>query len=209
MPAPSIHEFPVKRPGFIVSCEWMGADDELALRITHPDETGVPRVIDFQTRNAGANVKGEVCLPTSLLGNDLHNLGARVDDILTAHTRMACLIARSGIPGSEEFHTALVQGLSSNLNTAMGVVKVVDVNAVDGDTVAITYKCGNGPEYVADMDYQTLNSYAFIPQTQLFVVPGAIKKQFATYVHDYPNHILTQQQRDDIAAYVLALQPWV
>jgi hypothetical protein len=49
----------------------------------------------------------------------------------------------------------------------------------------------------------------FVPDTQLLVVPGAIEKQFPTYVHDYPNTILSEQQRADIVAYVLAIAPWI
>lgn len=209
MTIPTVHNFPVKRPGFITSCVWQGPDDQLELKLQYKDVDNLTKNLIFATRNTGTGTKGEVCLPTALLGNDLHNLGMRVDDILTAHTRMACLISGAGIPGSDEFNTAIQSGISANLNTALGVVKVNDVAPVNDSTVAITYKCGTGPTYTVNMDYTDLNDYTFAPETQLFVVAGAIKKQFSTYVHDYPTTILSSARRDEIVAYVLALEPWI
>jgi hypothetical protein len=206
MAIPVIHDFPVKRPGFIKTAEWVGGDESLKFRIAYDDTSGTTRFIEFNTRSAVTGDQGEICLPTS---NDLHDLGVRYEDILTAHTRMACLVSRSGIPGSDEFLDALLNGESSNLQTALGVVKVVDVQAVDGQTIAMTYKQGTGPSLSINQEYQNLNNYVFVPDTQLFVVPGAVKKQFPTYVHDYPNVILTEARRDEIAAYVLTLEPWI
>lgn len=209
MPIPTDHGFPVKRPSFIQSCTWVGPDQQLVLKLTYFDAGGVLRQFTMSTRNIGDGTPGEVVLPTGLLGNDLHNLGPRYEDILTAHTRMACLVSRSGIPGSTEFMNALQEGVSANLNTALGVVKVTDVQAVDDSTIAITYKCGTGPTLTVNIDYTNLNNYVFVPDTQLFVIAGAIKKQFSTYVHDYPTTILSQTRRDDIVAYVMSLQIWI
>lgn len=206
MTTPTIHNFPVRRPGYIQLCEWVGPDSQLSLRVTYFNELGSLREIQFATRHLDDATKGEICLPSS---TDLHDLGTRYEDILTAHTRMACLIARSGIPGSDEFKNALLAGVSANLNTALGVVKVVDVLAIDDSTVGIVYKCGNGPTMTVNMDYRDLNDYAFVPDTQLFVIPGSVKKQFSTYVHDYPGQLLSEVQRDNVVAYVMTLQPWI
>lgn len=206
MTIPVVHNFPVKRPGFIVSCDWLNSDPQLALKITYYDDTGTLRQMQFATRHIADGTKGEICLPSS---SDLIDLGPRVDDTLTAHTRMACLISRSGIPGSDEFQTAILQGVSANLNTALGVVKVTAVAAVDDQTVAITYRQGTGPTRTVNMDYTDLNDYSFAPETQLFIIPGSVKKQFSTYVHDYPGTVLTQAQKDNVVAYVLGLQPWI
>lgn len=209
MPNPVVHDFPVRRPGFIQTADWVGPDQQLQLKITFYDENGMLHAIVFNTRNLPDNVKGDVVLPSGLLGNDLHNLGTRYEDILTAHTRMSCLVARSGIPGSDEFMEALLNGPTANIQTSLGVVKVTDVNPVDDQTVKITFKCGTGPTLDVNMDYADLNNYLFAPITQLFVVPGAIKKQFPTYVHDYPTTILSQSRRDEISAYVMTLEPWI
>ena len=209
MPLPVVHAFPVRRPNYIKTAEWVGPDQQLQFKITFDDENGVQHAINFNTRNLPDGVKGEVCLPTGLLGNDLRNLGSRYEDVLIAHTRMSCLVARSGIPGSDEFMDALLNGPTANIQTALGVVKVTAVEPVDDQTVKITFKCGTGPELPVNMDYADLNNYVFAPVTQLFVVAGAIKKQFNNYVHDYPNTILSQDRRDEIAAYVLTLEPWI
>jgi len=210
MTLPVIHDFPVRRPGFIQSAEWVGGDDNLRLRLTYTDQSGSQKTVEFLTYSAAQPTrKGEVCLPTSRLNNDLTNLGVRYEDILTAHTRMSCLVARSGIPGSDEFMDALLNGPTANIQTALGTVKVIDVTPVDDQTCTMTYKCGTGPSLTITQEYQNLNNYVFTPDTQLFVVPGAIRKQFPTYVHDYPTTILSDDRRDEIAAYVVTLEPWI
>lgn len=207
MTAPFVHEFPVRRPGYITNCEWVGPDNQLQLQVNYYDETNAYRQIKFDTRHIADATKGEVCLPNS---TDLTNLGARYEDILMAHTRMACMVSRSGIPGSTEFNDALMSGPSANLNTALGTVKVMAITPVSDQTVTLTYRCSSGgPTLDIVVDYRDLNNYSFVPDTQLFVIPGAIKKQFPTYVHDYPNTILSQARRDEIAAYVLTLAPWI
>lgn len=207
MTAPVVHSFPVKRPNYITECTWVGGDDVLKLQIKFPDQAGITRVLSFDTRNTTR--PGEVCLPSGLLGNDLNNLGPRARDILVAHTRMACMISGIAIPGSKEFLDAFVQNDTNNLQTAMGTVKVTDVNPTDDQSVAITFKCGTGPNYVASIGHGEINDYSFEPETQLLIVPGAIKKLFSTYVHDYPTTVLTAARKDEIVAAVLALEPWI
>ncbi len=206
MTTPIIYDFPVRRPGFIVDAHWDGPDQQLQLKLAYYNELGQLRGINLSTRNIADGAKGEVCLPSSSV---LTDLGPRWEDVLTAHTRMACLVARSGIPGSTEFQEALLGGETANLQTAIGVVKIVDVTPINDQTVRMTYKQGTGPSMTIDQEYQNLNRYVFVPDTQLFVIPGAIKKQFPTYVHDYPTKVLTEAQKNDIAAYVLTLAPWI
>lgn len=206
MTIPVIYDFPVRRPGFIKAASWVGNDENLRLRCMYVDQGGTDRAVEFTTRSTVGNIKGEVCLPSS---NDLVNLGLRYEDILTAHTRMACLVARSGIPGSTEFNDALLNGQSSNIQTALGMVKVIGVQPIDDQTIAIQYRQGTGPILTINQEYQNLNNYVFVPDTQLFVIPGSIKKEFGTYVHDYPNVILSESRREEIAAYCLTLEPWI
>jgi hypothetical protein len=206
MPNPIVHAFPVRRVNFFTSVEWVGPDNQLELKVQYLSETGAVRQVVFATRHTADGVKGEICLPNS---NNLQDLGPRYEDILTAHTRMSCLVARSGIPGSTEFLEAILNGPSANINTALGVVKVTDVVAIDDQTVAISYRQGTGPILTINQEYRNLNDYTFAPETQLFVIPGSVKKSFSTYVHDYPSVILSQERRDDIAAHVLAMEPWI
>jgi len=206
MTIPVIHDFPVKRPDFIQSAEWQGPDSQLVLKLTYYDASGTLRGIQFSTRHLADGAKGEICLPSS---NNLADLGPRYEDVLVAHTRMACLVARSGIPGSDEFLAALLEGPSAYLNTALGTVKVTAVTPIDDATVRLTYRQGTGPTLNVDIDYANLNDYVFVPETQLFVVAGAVKKEYSTYVHDYPSTLLTQVQRDNVTAYVMTLEPWI
>lgn len=206
MGIPVIHTFPVKRPGFIATAQWQGPDDDLALAISFPDIGGISRSLTFQTRSTPTGNPGEICLPTS---NDLNDLGPRARDVLVAHTRMACMIAGLAVPGSKEFLDAFVQSDTNNLQSALGMVKVTAVTPTTDQLIDLTYKQGTGPGFVVTVDHGELNNYIFVPETQLLVVPGAIKKQFPTYVHDYPGTILTAAQRQAIVDYVLTLEPWV
>jgi len=209
MAVPIVHSFPVRRPGFIETCEWIGPDLQLALKCTYRDATGTLKQIQFSTRNAGDSTPGEICLPAGVLGNDLHGLGPRYEDILRAHTRMACLVAGTAVPGSDEFTAAILNGQTQNLQTGLGAVKINAVTPLTDQTVMLTFKCGTGPNLDVEMDYGDLNVYQFVPETQLLVIPGSIKKAFSTYVHDYPTTILSADRKQDIVDYVLALQPWV
>jgi hypothetical protein len=205
-PIPVVHAFPVRRPNFILSAEWLNQDAQLALKITFRDAGGTLKQLQFATRNLGDGTKGEICLPNS---SDLHDLGPRHEDVLMAHTRMPCMVSRSGIPGSDEFKEALLNGLSANLNTALGVVKVVTITPIDDQTVALEFQQGSGPKLTINVGYADLNNYVFEPETQLFIIAGSVKKQFPTYVHDFPTTVLTQARKDEIVAYVLAMQPWI
>lgn len=208
MTAPTIHEFPVKRPGFIHTATWIGPDDDLALEVKYQDVGDITRLVSFKTRNTDPLGDVIICVPVS---SDLLNLGTRLRDILLAHLRMASMISGT-VLGSTEWTTALLEGESSNLNTALGVVKVTNIVTTNDQQVTITFRQGTGPTHDELVQYEELNigDYVFVPETQLFSsVPGAIKKQFPTYVHNYPSVVLTQSRKDEIAAYMLTLEPWV
>lgn len=207
MSGPVIHPFPVKRPGFIKSADWLGDDAHLTLRVTYEDIGGILRSLQFRTRNLGDGEKGDVCLPAS---TDLVNLGVRARDVLIAHTRMACMIAGLAVPGSQEFTNAFTaQEGSINLQTSLGTVKVTAVEIVDDQNVKLTFKQGSGPAYDVVCDHGELNRYSFAPDTQLLVLPGAVKKQFPSYVHEWGGSLLNDAKKAEILAYVLTLEPWI
>lgn len=204
MPAPVVHPFPVKRPGFIESAVWLGGDEDLALEIAFRNLGGGLDVVSLQA--TGEN-PGEICLPAS---TDPANLGPRARDILVAHLRMACMIRGIAIPCSREFEDVwVVQSESNYFQTALGTTKVVGCIPLTDSTARISWRIGNGPVYATDVGHGEINSYAFAPLTQLLVVPGAVKKAFPSYVHNYPSGpVLTTAQKDEIATYVLGLSPW-
>lgn len=210
MPIPSDQGFPVKRPSFIQSAEWQGPDDQLSLKLTFFNAQGNLNQIVFATRNVGQAVQGEICLPVSQLNNDLTNLGPRYEDILRAHTRMACLVAGQAVPGSQEFTSALLSGQTQNLQTAMGVTKVNgEPTPLTDQTCKIPFRTGTGPVCEVEVDYADLCNYQFAPETQLLSVPGSVRKAFSTYVHDYPTTILSATRREEIVEYVMSLTPWI
>lgn len=210
MTNPTVHDYPVKRPNFIKSASWVGDDSNLKLHVTFLNEDGSTGFLEFQTRNATAGRVGEICLPSGLLGNnDPNDLGPRARDILVAHTRMACMVAGQAVPGSQEFLDAFTQDGTNDLQTAIGTVKVSAVTVVNDVSINMSWRKGSGPIYTQSVDHQELNLYQFVPDTQLLIIPGSVKKQFSTYYHDYPNTLLSDAQKDAIAAYVLALSPWI
>ena len=204
MTIPVVYDFPVKRPGIITAAQWFGGDADLELHVSFTGLGGQGGQLVFQTQ--GTEV-GEICLPTS---TDLNNLGPRARDILVAHTRMACMVAGLAVPGSKEFLNAFIQSDSNNLQTALGTVKVSDVRMVDDQCFDIDFKVGTGPAFTVRADHGELNNYTFVPSTQLLIIPGSVKKEFPTYVHDFNNgKILTQSQKDAISTYILGLEPWI
>lgn len=206
MPTPTVLPFPVKRPGFIETAEWLGNDDDLFLSCNYRDQSGALQNISFATRNA--NEPGEICLPAS---SDVASLGPRARDVLVAHLRMACMLGGTAVPGSAEFNAVLAdQANPANLQTAIGDVRITAV-AVENDTqVRLTFRQGsNGAQREHLVDHVELNSYVFAPSTQLLVVPGAVKKQFSNYVHNHPSTVLTTSQKADIVSYVLGLALWI
>lgn len=206
MPTPTVHPFPVKRPNFVEQANWLGPDDDLALQVVYTDVTGQLQSVQFQTKSA--DNAGEICLPAS---NDVATLGPRTRDVLAAHLRMACLLGGIAVPGSAEFNNVLAdQANPANLQTAIGDVKITAVSLLNDQEAVVTFRQGNNGasrQYV--MDHGELNRYTFAPSTQLFVIPGAVKKQFPNYVHDHPNTVLTTTQREDIRSYVLGLALWI
>lgn len=206
MTVPAIHAFPVKRPGFIEQAHWLGDDDDLAFQVSYRNSDGDLQTKSFDTRNAGR--AGEICVPSS---NDVADMGPNARDILVAHVRMACMVAGIAVPGSKEFEDAILNGqlLAAGLQTAVGTVKVTSVALVDDSCMDLEFRQGTGPKRVYRVDHGELNSYQFVPSTQLGVIPGAVKKQFSTAVHNHPSVSLSEAAKDDISSYVLSLALWV
>lgn len=219
---PIVYNHPIKRPGFITSARWLGDDDDLALQLKYENLQGGTASFSLDTKNAERN--GNVCLPNS---NDILQLGAYHDDgehlvlgdhtysgdvrdILAAHLRMATLIHGHSVPGSVEFQDAVLDHLEANhFQTALGTTKISDVTVLDDSLVALQCRQGTGPKRWFLFDYGELQNYTYVPQTQLYIVAGAIEKQYGSYTHDHPNQVLTQTQKDNIADYVVTLAPWV
>jgi len=201
---PVVHPFPVKRPGYIEQAAWLGTDEDLSLQLSFRNIAGNLETISFQT--AGEN-PGEICLPSS---TDLATLGPRVRDILAAHLRMGVMVAGHAVPGSREFEDVFVQTGTNNFQVAIGTAKVIASRMVSDSEIDIDWRIGSsGPIRTERFGHGELSNYVFVPQTQLLVVPGAVEKQFPNYVHSWPGTVLTQAQKDNVAAYVLTLEPWI
>ncbi|MGH7701643.1 MAG: hypothetical protein ACREMO_00985, partial [Gemmatimonadales bacterium] len=94
--------------------------------------------------------------------------------------------------------------------TPCGDVKVTAITPVSDTQIQLTMQKGTGPTRNVLAGIDELSTYSFAPSTQLFVIPGAIRRQFPTYIQDpAAGRYLTQVQMDAIVAYVLTLQPWV
>lgn len=206
MPTHLVLGYPIKRPGFIESADWVGTpgQDDLTLQLTYTDAQGVGLTVSMYTVNAP---NATLCLPSSKTVADLP------EDIFTAHIRMAGMIS-GAIPGSMEFETAIKSdgaGNARNFQMPIGDVKVTAVASIDPLNLRFTFqKASGGATRDIDMDVRDIASYAFAPSTQLLVVAGAIKKQYPTYIQDHANgKDLSQTQMDTVAAYVLGLDPWI
>ena len=195
----------MERPGFITSAVWHGQPgaDELQLEIIYNDESGLPAAINLYALN---NPNSTLCLPTAKLISDLS------EDVLVAHVRMAGLISGT-IPGSQEYFDAVTvtgEGNARNFQTPIGDVKVIGVAILSDVQAKVTMQKGSQTPREILLPTDDLHEYAFAPSTQLLIIAGAIKKQFPTYIQDPDTgKFLTQQQMDDIVAYVMTLAPWV
>lgn len=205
MPGPINYGKPVKRPGLITAAVWEGDDDDLSLRVTFTNELGQLQNISFQTRNAGEGNFGEICLPNGMDVNDLP------EDAIIASIRMAALIA-GATAGSGEFMDMFIgQEGTRDLQTAIGNCKVDDCRMIDDAEfeVDVKKKGTNNPVRTILTDHSAISRYTFTPDTQLNIIPGAVEVEYGNYVHDYPDDVLTQQQKDDIVDFVMSLEPWV
>ena len=205
MPIPAMYPYPVRRPGFVPAATWQGQPgaDELQLEGTYTNDVGLPASLVFHTKNA---TDANLCLPTAALVTDLSA------DLLIAHVRMSGMISGT-VPGSKEYQDA-IQG-TGVLNekwfqTPAGDVKVVGIIPLSDTQTKLQFQKGTGAirDVIAGND--ELASYSWAPSTQLLVIAGAVRKQFPTYIQDPDTgKFLTQAQMDDIAAFILTLQPWV
>jgi hypothetical protein len=204
MPQPIQYTFPVKRQGLILAATWVGADDDLALEITYTSETGSPALKSLRTSNATEGL-GEICLPSSASILDISR------DAIIASVRMATMISRT-TPGSKEWDDAMTSEQDSvDFQMAIGNVKMKEARIVNDALVELDMvkKGSSTPIKTVLTDIQELSSYTFTPETQLLCVAGALEKEFPTYIHNYPSTVLSQAQKDAIAAYVPTLALWI
>lgn len=203
MATPINYGFPARRPGIITAANFLGPDDDLALQVEYTNPLGIPAIISFSTRNAGA--VGEICLPTTATINDLTR------DAIIASVRMALFLG-SHKPWTAEALSAFVnQEQGQNFQLAIGKCTIVATRfgANDSDLQFDIRKSSGGAVRTISTTIDEIARYTMAPSTQLRVIAGAIEAQFTSYVHDHPNVALTSQQKADIASYVLTLAPWV
>lgn len=200
---PHVFPYPVRRPGFITSATWQGSDSELVLQCVYQDLVGNPQTISFPCKGQDP---GELCLPAS---NNIAVISPnRARDMLVAHLRIACMLKGGAIPGSDEFKKSWVdQLLAANFQVSIGTAKITAVRILSDLMVRLTWQVGSGPSMDVDVGHDELNTYAYAPSTQLLIIPGAVEKKYPTYVHDYPNQVLTQTQRDNIVEFLTNPNP--
>lgn len=209
MPAPVVHDFPIKRKGFIEDARFQGSADDLSFEVDYRDQQGALRTLTFTVGHSDDQVAG-ICLPATY---DLVDLPR---DLLVAHLRMGTMIP-GYIPASKEWKDAFLETVSGenakHLQTPVGTVKVIGVELVDDVCIKIDLQKGNGPVRQIAVTYDELGKYTqqtgFVPSTQLLVVAGSVKKEFPNHIHDYPNAPLQSDEMDDIVIYVKALEVWV
>lgn len=201
MPIPIVYPYPVRRKGLIADARWIGGPEDMSLQVDYYALGGGLAAISFQTQGENA---GEIALPANFLSNDPQGLGPRWRDVLVAHLRMACFAKGQAIPGTREFEQAFTEQIgAANFQTALGTTKVTAVEIVSDQLVRLTWRIGTGPTRTIDVSHDELNSYAYTPQTQLLVIPGAVRFEFgAAYDHNWPNVLLSESQKTDIANYV-------
>lgn len=203
MPMPVQYGYPVKRPGIISDASWQGPDSNLSLQLTYTNEFGNLQAFLLLAGNASRT--GDLCLPNGKTIQDINR------DALIASIRMATFIG-SVIPGSKEWLDAMTTGQDTmNFQTALGNVKIKEIRIISDVQVELDMvKAGTStPIQTIVTDFSEIGTYSFAPDTQLRCAAGAIEKQFASYVHDYPGTVLSQSQKDDVAAYVKTLALWV
>lgn len=201
MPTMIDYGFPARRPNSILNLQWIGPDDDLALQGEYYDNAGQLRVIQWGTRING----GELCLPSSATVLDIHR------DTAIAHVRMALFLGNYRAWTAESQNALVNQSDAKHFQTPVGECRVVATRtgAAPGEIEFDLRKGTSGPILTVQSSVDELTKYSLTPSSQLRVVCGAVKKQFSSYVHDYPGALLSQTQRDNIVAYIYSLDPWI
>jgi hypothetical protein len=211
MTIPYIHNHPVLRPGFIEQVQWVGSDEDLSLQVSFRNQAGELTTKSFQTQ--GDN-PGEICLPTNKTIDDLS------EDTLMASLLMASLLA-AAVPGTAEWAAQFSEQLTPRLQTAIGdVVMITTTQNPSGVTpisdalfsIQLKKNQTNNPVRTLQIAYADLEiaNYQYVPQTQLAVIPGSIRKQFGdNYVHNYPSTVLNSTQKAAIESYLLTKPFWI
>lgn len=205
MATPTVYSFPTRRPGFIETATWIGSDDDLELQLGYTDSGGVSRVMKLRTSNTNESRVGDCCLDNTYNVDDLDR------DLIVSHVRMATFISKT-VAGSAEWQTSFVeQEGSADFQLPVGTAAVTAVRMITDVTVEfdIKKKGGGNPTRTIITDHSEVSNYSFTPSTQLLIIGGAMKLEFPNAVHDYPAQILTTQEKNDIADWVVTLDPWV
>lgn len=209
MVAPFQPGYPVRRAaGFLLNPQFEGTDDQLIFRVEYPDNQGVTHVVTFRCTPSGSAPQ-EMCIANSKF--DLSKISR---DTVVAHLRMASIISKT-IPGSKEWEAVLVDtGLldAKYFQMPVGQVRIISWSMGDDRTVRLEFQRGTTSDKVfhdVDLNEITAEQYVYAPSTQLMVIPGSVERQFPNYHHDYPDVILSVQQRQDIIDYVAGLELWV
>ena len=198
-----IFTYPNKRPGIITSVYFSGEDDDLQLTLEWAEDTR-SGATTFQLQNIGDGNVGQICLPASA------QLEQVSEDAIIASIRMAAFISNSTAGSGELADMFADQEGSRDIQSAVGNLKVDAVRTPTGVCVELDIKKKNSQQKrTICTDHGALSQYSYTPSTQLLVVAGAIRAEYPSYVHDYPDAVLTQSQRDDIIAYIMTLAPWV
>lgn len=194
------HDHPSKRPGMLTDVAWLGEDDDLSMVVDWSDDGSSGSVV-FQLQNMDEGQVGTICLPAS------SDLDCACEDSILASIRMRAFLA-SAIAGSGEFLDLFAVIGGADIRAAVGNFRIDSVEMVDSSTFNINLKRGADSLTILT-DHRAVSNYSYAPSTQLLVIAGSVRSEFPSYIHDYPTHVLTQGQRDDIEAYVLGLELWV
>lgn len=209
--APFQPGYPIRRAaGFLASPQFEGTDDQLLFRVEYPDNQGVRHAINFRCTPSGSEPQ-EMCIANNSPDYTVTKLSR---DTIVSHLRMASIISKT-IPGSKEWVDALLS--TSDLDAKyfqmpVGQVRLISWSMVDDRTMKMEFQRGTTTDKVfheVDLNEITAESYIYAPSTQLMVISGSVERQFPNYHHNYPDTILSEQQRQDIIDYVASLELWI
>ena len=206
MPVPVQLAKPVKRtPGdVIISAQWIGEDDDLELEITYNNCAGVHETMSFVTANTTESRIGEVCVPAT------YGIQEQYDQDAIANIALGSFIS-GAVPPSFEWEQMFVEQTGSkDFQMATGTVAIDAYRLQSESVIEIDLKIKGSQEIKTIYpSIDELVIYQFSPSTHLKCVAGAIKKEFPTYSHEYPNDIMSGSKRQDVIDYVQSLSCWL
>lgn len=204
----SHHNFPVSHPNFFFNARFendSGPWDEWEFKVDYVDENGLLRTATFSV-GVLASVSGipSICVDSC----DVPDLTA---EEFRAHVRMGSQ-ACGDVPGTTEWATRFITGGETTyFQMACGAVRMESYSKPNADEIDITFKMGNNAPYRTvrfSLNELAREHYTFDPNKQWPILAGSIKAQFPNISHEH-NSQLTQQEKDDIIAYVQGLGPMI